>query len=407
MDGTLSLTDDDRALLAGEGGEAAALAMRVIVAMAEVEGAETLLDIEAAHIDGCLYHGPVGLDFVERLVSGGGRVSVPTTLNVSSLDLLHPDLYRGDRATAAAARRQMDAYEALGCMPTWTCAPYQLAARPRFGQQIAWGESNAIVFANSVLGARTNRYGDFVDICAAITGRVPATGLHLDEGRLATLVVDVLGVDLSGAGFALLGHAIGRRAGSRVVLVDGIAMAGEDDLKAMGAAAASTGSVALIHVTGITPEAIEDRPVADVAEHVVIDAGDLLAARDELDTVTGDRIDAVSVGTPHASAAELALLAERVSDRRVAEGIVAYVSTGRDVAASVPEVVDRLERAGWQVVTDTCTYITPIIADRSVVMTDSGKWAFYAPGNIGVEVVMGSMAECVESAVAGRVIRRG
>ena len=141
--------------------------------MAVGAGADGFVPITSAHIDGCLFHGQAGLDFAERLLAEGARVKVPTTLNVSSLDLLHPHLYRGDPETAGSARRLMEVYEAMGCEPTWTCAPYQLPARPGFGQQIAWAESNAIVFANSVLGARTNRYGDFLDISCAVTGVAP------------------------------------------------------------------------------------------------------------------------------------------------------------------------------------------------------------------------------------------
>ncbi|MEO8322711.1 MAG: aconitase X, partial [Actinomycetota bacterium] len=175
-------------MLDGARGEAAAIAMRIVVEMAGVSRAERLIDISGAHIDSCLFHGIAGLDFAERLASAGGRVAVPTTLNVSSLDLLHPDLYRGDDATRIHARRLMDAYVAMGCKPTWTCAPYQLRKRPAFGEHIAWAESNAIVFANSVLGARTDRYGDFIDICAAITGRAPEAGLHLDANRRGTVL---------------------------------------------------------------------------------------------------------------------------------------------------------------------------------------------------------------------------
>ncbi len=185
----LELSTDDRARLDGSHGEAANLAMRIVVEMAGVMGANQLIDITSAHVDGCLYHGRAGLDFAERLVAGGGRVAVPSTLNVGYLDLLHPDLVRGDASTATDARRQMDLYVQMGCRPTWTCAPYQLPERPALGEHVAWAESNAIVFCNSVLGARTNRYGDFLDICAAITGRVPDAGLHRDEERLATVVV--------------------------------------------------------------------------------------------------------------------------------------------------------------------------------------------------------------------------
>ena len=246
-------------MLHGEAGEAARTAMELLVAVAESEDAPGFLDISAAHIDGGLYHGQAGLDFALTLVEGGGRVVVPTTLNVSSLDLLHPELYRGDVETAAAARRLMDAYVDMGCTPSWTCAPYQLAQRPGFGDQIAWGESNAIVFANSVLGARTARYGDFLDICCALTGRAPAVGLHTDEGRRATLRVDLqvpdelLDDDLL---YPVLGHLLGQVAGTDVAVIVGLDhRAGEDRLKALGAAAASSGAVAMFHVAGVTPEA--------------------------------------------------------------------------------------------------------------------------------------------------------
>ncbi len=215
----MRLSDADRAMLAGVEGPASQLAMRVVVKLAEVAGAEELIDVTSAHIDGCLYHGQSGLDFAERLVLGGGAVRVPTTLNVSLLDLLHPDRYLGDQETARAARGLMDAYVAMGCRQTWTCAPYQLPGRPTFGEHIAWAESNAIVFANSVIGARTGRYGDFIDICAAITGRVPNAGLHLTERRGAQVVLDVRGLPDrlldEDAAYPLLGHVVGLRAGPR------------------------------------------------------------------------------------------------------------------------------------------------------------------------------------------------
>src|SRR5918993_3956766 len=188
------LDDGDRALLRGERGEAAAFAMRLVVRMAEIQGAPRLRGVTKAHVDSCLYHGRAGLDFAERLLAGGASVAVPTTLNVSSLDLLHPEVVRLDDEAAAAAKRLMDAYVAMGCRPTWTCAPYQLPDRPAQGEHVAWAESNAIVFANSVLGARTNRYGDFIDVCAAVTGRVPDHGMHTDEGRRARLLLRLEGI---------------------------------------------------------------------------------------------------------------------------------------------------------------------------------------------------------------------
>ena len=184
----LTLTNSDQAMLAGEYGEATQMAMRILTTMAGVYGAPRLLDIESAHIDGCLYHGYSGLEFARRLVEGGAQVKVPTTLNVGAVDLLHPEYFQGTAEAGRHAKEMMLAYQQMGCSPVFTCAPYQATQRPSFGAQIAWAESNAIVFANSVLGARTNRYGDFIDICAAITGRAPAIGLHLSENRRGQLL---------------------------------------------------------------------------------------------------------------------------------------------------------------------------------------------------------------------------
>ncbi|HEF4752859.1 TPA: DUF521 domain-containing protein, partial [Burkholderia multivorans] len=179
----LQLSERDDAMLRGEFGEGVARAMRIVARTAQVMSAPHLIDITCAHIDGCLYHGQTSLDFVDYFVATGARVAVPTTLNVGSLDLIHPELYRGDRTIERDAQRLMDAHLQLGCESSFTCAPYQLKHRPALGEQIAWAESNAIVFANSVLGARTSRYGDFLDLAAAITGRAPYAGLHVEANR--------------------------------------------------------------------------------------------------------------------------------------------------------------------------------------------------------------------------------
>ena len=409
----VELTEADRSRLNGDHGEAAALAMRILVETAGVMGAERLIDVASAHVDGCLYHGLAGLEFAERLVAGGARVSIPTTLNVSSLDLMHPDRPPGDPATATNARRQMDLYVAMGCRPTWTCAPYQLPERPSFGQHVAWAESNAIVFCNSVLGARTNRYGDFIDVCAAIAGRAPLAGLHLDDERHAWLLIRLEGLSprllASDALYPVLGHLLGKEAGSLVAAIAGLpGDTDEDRLKALGAAAASSGSVAMFHAIGVTPEAASLEAAtggADVPEFVVT-IERLRAARDDLGTTTADALGAVSVGTPHASLVELERLAGLVAERRPV--VPFYVNTARDVLAEAERLgwFPSLPAAGVEIVTDTCTYLTPIIeAGPGPVMTDSAKWAWYAPANIGVDVVIGGLEECVASAAAGRVVR--
>jgi hypothetical protein len=413
---SVRLEDQDRARLEGEWGDAAATAMRLLLRLGEIAGAPGFIDVTCAHIDSCLYHGRAGLDFALRLARDGARVAVPTTLNVSSLDLLHPQHYRGDAETAAQAKRLMDTYVGMGCQPTWTCAPYQLPRRPGRGEHIAWAESNAIVFANSVLGAYTDRYGDFTDICAAITGRVPFAGLHRPENRLADVVFRMRGVAdrllEDDALHPVLGHLIGRMHDGGVPVIDGLSRdTGEDRLKAIGAAAASAGAVALFHVVGVTPEAPTlDDALGGRAPTRTIDVTPALlrGARDELSTRTRGPLIAVSLGTPHFSMGEFERLLPLVRNARFASGIDVWVNTGRSILDDVRARgwLDTFDNAGVRIVTDTCTYITPILRrSDGVVMTNSAKWAYYAPGNLGVDVAWGTLEECVYSAITGHIIR--
>jgi predicted aconitase len=417
----VALDDREQALLVGEGGPGAALAMRLVLRAADALEAERLIPITRAHVDSCLYHGQATLDFAQRLIDGGARVTVPTTLNVGTLDLLHPELWRGSPEVAERGRQLMDAYRRLGCRPTFTCAPYQLPGqRPALGEQVAWAESNAIVFCNSVLGARTERYGDFTDIACAITGRVPDAGLHRTDARRAVLVLRPAanvpaGLLETDALYPVVGIVLGRRAGSRVAALDGFPRLTEDQLKAIGAAAASSGAVAMFHVVGSTPEA----PTLDAAlqsgdpdETIEIDMAELRGARDALTSgeqvELGAELGAVSLGTPHASLPELRTIAELLSGSRVAPRVELLVSTGRDVLAEAEQegIAGRLRDAGAELLVDTCSYLGPILRPTALpTMTDSGKWAWYAPGNIGANVVYGSTRECVRSAIEGRVWR--
>jgi predicted aconitase len=411
---TVDLSPFDRELLAGEQGAGAAFAMRLLVRFAEAVDARSFIDIEAAHVDGCLYHGRASLDFAERMINLGGKVRVPTTLNVGSVDLIHPELFRGTKEHAENGARLMCAHLELGCAPTFTCAPYQTAWRPRFGAQIAWGESNAIAFANSVIGARTNRYGDFIDLCCAMTGRAPAYGLHLTENRAARALVEIVSIpedwDLERLAVAV-GHAIGRICGGLVPAIVGLPPGlSEDDLKALGAAAASSGAVALFHVVGLTPEAPDlETACGDLTPELLLQltAEDLREATRSLSSVAdGARLGAVSLGTPHFSIDQFARLLPLLDGARPVVDI--FVNCSR---ATLEEVRQR----GWEkrlsasrvtLVADTCVYVSALMQPGvGAVMTNSGKCAYYAPGNLGVEVAYGSLVECVASARAGKVVR--
>ncbi len=408
------LTDEERSIAEGASGEAAAMAMRIVSRMAGLLGADRLIEIGSAHIDGCLYHGDSGVAFAERLVAGAGQVCVPTTLNVGALDLLHPSNVRDDAHHREMAGRMMAAYQTLGCSPTWTCAPYQAGHRPSVGQHVAWGESNAVAFANSVLGARTNRYGDFLDICCALTGRAPYYGLHLDEHRRATVVTDVSGLPARllehDALYPVLGSWLGAEVGERVAVIDGLPPdTGEDRLKALGAAAASTGAVGLFHVAGVTPEAPDVKTVLGgraPERTITVTMQMIREARDRLSTTAGDRLDVIALGSPHFSLAEFGALERLLQGQELR--VPCYVCTGRGVL-QVLEHQGRaasLRSAGVRFIVDTCVVVTPILPEPGgVMMTNSGKFAHYARPNAGYDVIYGGLEDCVSSAVAGRVVR--
>ena len=415
----LVLTPDEQAMLDGGHGAGTAMAMRIVVAVAGVLGADRLMPITNAHIDSCLYHGQAGLDFAQKLAHLGAKVAVPTTLNTSSLDLMHPGLVRLPPEEAVPARALMDAYRALGARATWTCAPYQSTERPAFGENIAWAESNAIVFANSVLGARTERYGDFLDICAAVTGRVPHAGLHMGEHRLPAVELDCSSLSSGMLGheavWAALGGVVGRLVGEKVPLLTGIdpGVVDEDRLKAFGATSASSGGVALFHIAGSTPEALAAGwgpgwcgPLARES----VTAAMVRAMRDELTTADpAAPLDAIALGTPHFSATEFRQLAGLLEGRGpFSPGCTVWINTSREVLEQAREAghAQAAEQRGARIVVDTCTYITPILGpEERSVMTPSGKWAWYAPMNIGVDIVFGTMDECVDSAISGKVAR--
>ncbi len=417
----LQLTEKDSQMLQGKFGEAPRLAMSIIVRMAEVLEVDELMDITHAHIDGCGLMSDASLDFAETMARLGGKVAVPTTLNMIPLDLQNWQKQGVPDSFAQRALRIEKAYIDMGCIPTWTCAPYQVIPTPHFGQQIAWGESNAIVYANSVLGARTNRYADFFDLCAAITARVPKYGYHLKENRKGQVLFRLVGIPdgmfSDNSFFAALGHLIGRIAQDRIPVIEGFK--GEitsDQHKAFGAAAASAGAVGLYHIVGITPEAStleEAFQGAQPEEMIEIGPDELLEAYNELSMIkdTGIQIGAIVLGCPHFSFAEFQQLTQLIeeSQGRLSEGVRFIVATNQITYGLLERsnLLQPLVTFGVEIVLDTCVFHSPILAAKGkVVMTNSGKCAYYAPGELKTGVVFGTMEECVLSAVRGTLQRK-
>jgi predicted aconitase/predicted aconitase with swiveling domain len=405
----IELTEHDQALLDGEHGKAAQVAMQIVLRMAELQGARSLVDVTQAHIDGCIYTGPASLRFAEQLVQWGANVRVPTTLNSISVDQRRWRELGIDPALGVPASALGDAYMAMGAQLSFTCAPYLLDSAPKAGEQIVWAESNAVVYANSVLGARTLKYPDYLDICIALTGRAPLIGCHLDAQRKARLQIELPVLrELDDAFYPLLGYHIGALAGSRIPLVLGLehSKPSLDDLKAFGAAFATTSAAPLFHIAGVTPEALDPTQVLEANVPVPVEKirlKDLLLSWRELNSARDNRVDVVSLGNPHFSLSEFAHLARLCRGRHKHPEVVLAITCGRAVLEQAREAghIAVIEAFGATLVTDTCWCMLgePVIPlAAKTLMTNSGKYAHYAPGLVGRKVHFANLAECVDAA---------
>ncbi|PMZ88405.1 MULTISPECIES: aconitase X [unclassified Pseudomonas] len=406
---SIRLTEHDRALLDGRHGKAAQMAMQIVLRMAELQGADLLVDVTQAHIDGCIYTGPASLRFAGQLVQWGAKVRVPTTLNSISVDQRRWRELGIDPALGEPASALGDAYMAMGAQLSFTCAPYLLDTAPKAGEQIVWAESNAVVYANSVLSARTLKYPDYLDICIALTGRAPLIGCHLDAQRKARLQLELPALgELDDAFYPLLGYHIGALAGSRVPLLLGLEKSKPslDDLKAFGAAFATSSAAPLFHIAGVTPEAMDPTQVLDADISIPVEKirlKDLLSSWRALNSARDNRVDVVSLGNPHFSLSEFAHLARLCRGRQRHPDVVLAITCGRAVLEQAREAghIAVIEAFGATLVTDTCWCMLgePVIPlAAKTLMTNSGKYAHYAPGLVGRKVHFASLAECVDAA---------
>lgn len=410
---SVRLSPLDQAFLDGLHGEAARLAMRIILRMAALQGADRLIDVAQAHIDGCLYTGPAGLRFARKLRDLGAEVRVPTSLNAISVDERQWRAQGADPEQAALAVELAQAYVDMGARPTFTCAPYLLDSAPRAGEQVAWSESNAVVFANSVLAARTLKYPDYLDICLALTGRAPLSGCHLDMNRRAKLVVAVERIpEADDAFYPLLGYVVGGIAGGLIPAVTGLeGMAPSlDDLKAFGAAFATTSGAPMFHIVGVTPEA----PTLEAAlgegappERRKVGRAELAAAWRGLNTARNEAVELVSLGNPHFSLTECQRLAELCRGKRRHDSVRVIVTLGRDTLerARATGVLAELAAFGVEFVADACwcTLAEPVFPPATeALITNSAKYAHYGPGLVKRPVRFASLAACVAAAGSGR-----
>ncbi len=407
----LDLTEADRAMLDGRDGVAVQQAMRIISAMAAQQGAEKLIDVVQGHIDGCIYASPANLTFAEKMANMGAKVRVPTTMNAISVDRANWRAQGVPESFGDPAAKLADAYVRMGCRPTFTCSPYLLDSAPKSGESIAWAESNAVIFANTVLGARTAKHPDFLDLCIALTGRAPLSGVYLDEPRRAKRVIDVdLPENIDDAFWPLIGYLAGRAAPDRIPLLRGLASArpSRDDLKALCAAFGTTSAAPMLHVEGVTPEA--EGAAAEDADHTATTRADMAEAWAHFNEGPAE-VELVAIGSPHASLEECRALADAFDGRKRHGDVAVIVTAGRDAIAAAREegLLARLEASGIQVLPDLCwcSISEPVFPTKTrALMTNSGKYAHYGPGLSGRAGRFGSLADCVEAALTGRVPAR-
>ena len=430
----LQLKLEEQAMLDGAEGLAVQRAIEIVVALAKIYGARRLVPVSSVQVAGVSYKnlGEAGLEFLREWSAQGAAVRVPTTLNPAGIDL---EQWQELGFSAAFARRQregIEAYTAMGITPTCTCTPYWVGNRPDYGQHIAWAESSAVSFANSVLGARTNREGGPSALAAAICGRTAGYGLHLDKNRLARYRVEVRCPLHTVSDWSALGYLVGRqvrdgvpcffsydesfgvpgpggRAGPFATrsLRQGSPSPDDDPLvdclKSLGAAMAASGAVALYHIAGLTPEARQGNVLAGDVQRITVDdlsAGD--AALGERAGANGDatEIDLVSIGCPHASSAEIRQVAQAVSGKRLQAAL--WVTTARETREHMAAEVEAIEAAGGRVVADTCMVVAPVEElGFHTMATNSAKMALYTPSHSGLGVRFGTLAQCVQAALEG------
>lgn len=400
----LALGSIDEDMLSGSRGKGAKFAMETLARIGQAFGAERFIDIEWAHVASAYCHTQANIDFAKKLAEWGTTVSVLTTLTTCSFDPRTPATNNTDAAEL------IDLYTQMGCEPVLSCAPYHTRQEPGFGAQLAWCESSAVVYANSVLGARTNRYVEFVDMCAAITGRVPDYGLHQTPNRKATAVFELRDIPDDWFNdewmFHSLGILIGSQSDDRLPAINGLRPETTvEQLRALGSAAASSGSVSMFHAVGVTPEA----PTLEAAcqravpqRSIDIGPSDIAAAAAGLCTPTDDAVTAICVGSPHFSFAEFQHLSELLDSRLVRTRLIASTSIATLGRLHESGLSRKLEQSGVEFVTGRCTYYRPFATDLGAhVITNSAKWAWYAPSGLDIAVTFATLSDCVERACSG------
>jgi len=396
----MNLTKQEQRMLDGEEGYAVRKSMEILVALGDIFGAESLIKVGSVQVAGVSYHnlGDAGLEFLNELAKDG-RVRVLTTLNPAGMDLENWRQLGISEEFAMKQNQVIDAFESMGILISCTCTPYLIGNLPRYGEHIAWSESSAVTFANSVLGAKTNREGGPSALAAAFVGKTPNYGLHLDENRIPDVHVKVEADLKKLSDWGALGYAIGKKAENKIPFITGIKEAETDDLKSFCASVVTYGAKPLFYLKGITPAS---ETVHAPKNAITIEESDIKNAYDNINDQISD-IDFVCVGCPHCSIKEIAQIADLMKGKKVADNTELWVATSRTAKqlADKRGYTQTIEGAGGKFACDTCMAVAPLKGRFKALATTSAKGCFYSRQNL-MKTKMGSMEECVNAAVTGK-----
>ena len=404
----IHLSNSDKKMLAGDNGEATKIAMEVLCLMAAAQNADKLIDVSRGHIDGCILAHDANLHFAEKMLDMGASVIIPTTINAISVDRenwksqgVAPDL-------GGKASRLADAYVKMGAYPTFTCAPYLLNSIPVKGEAIGWSESNAVIYANSVIGARTQKHPDYLDLFIAMTGRTPNTGVYLEENRKPVCEIQVvLPSNFDDAIWPMIGWLAGHKSPNGIPVLNGLEdiLISNDDLKALCAAFGTTSAAPMIHIKGHTPES--ELQSAKDAKYTTIMPNDLLNLWQNFNN-GNNKIDLVAIGSPHASTSECLKFLELLEENNERVTVPTILTIGRETLSNLDHQgsLNKLSKLGVQVIPDICwcSITEPVFPpEAKSLLTNSGKYAHYGEGLTGRNVRFGSLSDCALAAMTGYV----
>jgi predicted aconitase len=396
----MQLTKQEQKMLDGEEGYAVQKSMEILTALGDIYGAKNLITVSSVQVAGVSYHnlGDAGLEFLNELAKDG-RVKVLTTLNPAGMDLENWQQLGISPEFAEKQNLLIDAFERMGILVSCTCTPYLIGNLPLYGEHLAWSESSAVTFANSVIGAKTNREGGPSALAAAFVGKTPCYGLHLDENRIPDVHVQVNAEIAKLSDWGALGYAIGKKAENKISYITGIKSVDLDELKSFCASVVTYGAKPLFYMKGVTPGTeLQTQP----KETVIIEQADIKNAYDNINDFVTD-IELVCVGCPHCSVNEISKVAELLRGKKVAEGTEFWVATSRTVKqlADKRGYTQTIEASGAKFACDTCMAVAPLKGRFKSLATTSAKGCFYSRQN-NMKTKMGSIEECVQAAVTGK-----